>query len=81
MERVIFLATFLVAWLFPTVWGSPDRRKVQDHLELQRLEKEMVKGVAEIVVPPLKNLLREELLAALCRRTQLQSISVSPNFI
>lgn len=63
-----FFAASLVSWPFPTAWGLLDRRKVQDYPELHLPEREMVEKMAATTVPPLKDLLREELLVALCHR-------------
>lgn len=67
MGLFLFVAS-LVACPFSTTWGSPYKRRVQDHPVLQLLEKEMVKRVAKTVVPPLENLLLEELLVTLYRK-------------
>lgn len=54
VEGAILLYSFL---LFPTIWGSLDRRRVHDTSKLQLLEKEKVKRVEATMVPILEDLL------------------------
>lgn len=63
-----FLVTSLVAWPFPTKWGSLDRGRVQDYPELYLLENEMVRRMEAIMVLFLKDLLWGDVLVALSHK-------------
>lgn len=71
MERLILLRSFLNGLAISHHVGIAYRKRVQDHPELQLLEKQIVQRFETTTVSPLKNLLCEEFLATLCHRDPL----------
>lgn len=64
IEGTVLLHDFFSVLAILTKWGSRDKRRVQDYLELQLSKREMVKRI-EATTVPFKDFLWEHLLAVL----------------